>query len=72
MPVCDGISATRQIRDLEKAGEKKSVLFIVTGQDSQNDREAASAAGADNYLVKPVGIKLLDESLRTYFPGLIA
>ncbi|KAI1050775.1 hypothetical protein LB507_009330 [Fusarium sp. FIESC RH6] len=72
MPVCDGISATRQIRDLEKAGERKSVLFIVTGQDSQNDREAASAAGADNYLVKPVGIKLLDESLRTYFPGLIA
>ncbi|KAJ4129231.1 hypothetical protein NW768_007766 [Fusarium equiseti] len=72
MPVCDGISATRQIRSLEKVGDKKSVLFIVTGQDSQTDREAASAAGADNYLVKPVGIKLLDESLRTYFPGLIA
>ncbi|CAG7564465.1 unnamed protein product [Fusarium equiseti] len=72
MPVCDGISATREIRSLEKAGDKKSVLFIVTGQDSQMDREAASAAGADNYLVKPVGIKVLDESLRAYFPGLIA
>ncbi|KAL4728245.1 hypothetical protein ACLX1H_004987 [Fusarium chlamydosporum] len=72
MPVCDGISATQEIRSLEKTGDKKSVLFIVTGQDSQTDREAASAAGADNYLVKPVGIKLLDASLRRYFPGLIA
>jgi CheY-like chemotaxis protein len=72
MSVCDGISATREIRSLEKAGDKKSVLFIVTGQDSQMDREAASAAGADNYLIKPVGIKVLDESLRSYFPGLIA
>lgn len=72
MPVCDGISATQEIRSLEKTGDKKSVLFMVTGQDSQTDREAASAAGADNYLVKPVGIKLLDASLRRYFPGLIA
>jgi CheY-like chemotaxis protein len=72
MPVCDGISATRQIRSLEKTSDKKSVLFIVTGQDSQMDREAASAAGADNYLVKPVGIKMLDGSLKRYFPGLVA
>ncbi|KAF4449504.1 hypothetical protein F53441_7239 [Fusarium austroafricanum] len=67
MPVCDGISATRQIRGLGS----KAVLFIVTGQDSQMDREAASAAGADNYLVKPVGIKMLDGSLKRYFPALV-
>lgn len=69
MPVCDGISATQQIRALEKT-EGRAVLFIVTGQDSTLDREAASAAGADDYLVKPVGIKLLDSSLKGYFPGL--
>ncbi|KAJ9424557.1 hypothetical protein QL093DRAFT_2218845 [Fusarium oxysporum] len=69
MPVCDGISATRQIRALEKTS--KSVLFIVTGQDSQMDREAASKAGADNYLVKPVGIRMLDSSLKRYFPDLV-
>ncbi|KAF4958414.1 hypothetical protein FSARC_11031 [Fusarium sarcochroum] len=72
MPVCDGISATQQIRSLEKISGSKSVLFIVTGQDSQMDREEASAAGADNYLVKPVGIKLLDSSLKMYFPALMA
>ncbi|SCO84190.1 related to histidine kinase [Fusarium oxysporum] len=69
MPVCDGVSATRQIRALEKTS--KSVLFIVTGQDSQMDREAASKAGADNYLVKPVGIRMLDSSLKRYFPDLV-
>ncbi|KAM0188022.1 hypothetical protein ACHAPA_009715 [Fusarium lateritium] len=69
MPVCDGISATRQIRSFEKP-EGRTVLLIVTGQDSSVDREAASAAGADDYLVKPVGIKLLDSSLKGYFPGL--
>ncbi|KAF5625921.1 hypothetical protein F25303_11232 [Fusarium sp. NRRL 25303] len=69
MPVCDGISATRQIRALEKTS--KAVLFIVTGQDSQMDREAASKAGADNYLVKPVGIRMLDSSLKRYFPDLV-
>ncbi|CZR48639.1 uncharacterized protein FPRO_04037 [Fusarium proliferatum ET1] len=69
MPVCDGISATRQIRALEKTS--KAVLFIVTGQDSQMDREAASKAGADNYLVKPVGIRMLDSSLKRYFPDLM-
>ncbi|OBS18863.1 hypothetical protein FPOA_10589 [Fusarium poae] len=70
MPVCDGISATQQIRLLEKTGDKTSVLFIITGQDSQKDREAANAAGADNYLVKPVGIKMLDGCLKRYFPDL--
>jgi signal transduction histidine kinase/CheY-like chemotaxis protein len=68
MPVCDGISATKQIRSLEKTGGKTSILFIVTGQDSQKDREAASEAGADNYLVKPFGIKMLDGTLKRYFP----
>ncbi|KAF4340787.1 histidine kinase [Fusarium beomiforme] len=71
MPVCDGISATRQIRALENMRDSKAVLFIVTGQDSQMDREAASKAGADNYLVKPVGIRLLDNSLKRYFPDLV-
>jgi signal transduction histidine kinase/CheY-like chemotaxis protein len=69
MPVCDGISATRQIRAMETSS--KAVLFIITGQDSLMDREAASKAGADNYLVKPVGIRMLDSSLKRYFPDLV-
>lgn len=69
MPVCDGIDATRQIRDTEKQqGLDKSVVFIVTGQDSVADRANAEGAGADGYLVKPVGPKVLDRWVKHWFP----
>ncbi|KAI8935226.1 hypothetical protein NX059_007815 [Plenodomus lindquistii] len=70
MPLCDGIDATQQIRALEKQhGLEKSVLFIVTGQDSPLDRSNADKAGADGYLVKPVGPKVLDQWIKHWFPN---
>lgn len=70
MPVCDGIEATRQIRSLEKRnGWGESVLFIVTGQDSPKDRTDAEGAGADEYFVKPVSIKVLDVGVKHHFPA---
>jgi signal transduction histidine kinase/ActR/RegA family two-component response regulator len=70
MPVCDGIEATRQIRWLEKQNKwRETTLFIVTGQDSPTDRTSADDAGADEYFVKPVGIKLLDRAVKRYFPA---
>ena len=70
MPICDGVSATSQIRALEKGyGWDKSVIFIVTGQDSQNDRASAQEAGSDGYLVKPVGPKVLDRGIKQWFPN---
>jgi signal transduction histidine kinase len=69
MPVCDGISATSQIRALEDTYHwKKSVVFMVTGQDSPRDRLAAQEAGSDGYLVKPVGPKILDRGIKQWFP----
>ena len=68
MPVCDGVEATRQIRQIEEENSwDKSVLFIVTGQDSVADRRAAEAVGSQEYHVKPVSIKSLDGSLKKYF-----
>ncbi|KAI9150519.1 histidine kinase HHK3 [Paramyrothecium foliicola] len=70
MPVCDGLEATRQIRNLERDNSwHKSAIFIVTGQDTPADRTAADAAGAEEYLVKPVSMKTLDRSVVRYFPG---
>ncbi|KAF1845472.1 uncharacterized protein K460DRAFT_416731 [Cucurbitaria berberidis CBS 394.84] len=70
MPVRDGIEATRQIRALEaENGWKKSVIFIVTGQDSPSDRKNAEDVGADGYLVKPVGPKVLDRWVKHWFPN---
>lgn len=69
MPKCDGISATRQIRTLEQElGLDKSVVFIVTGQDSPSDRTDAEGAGADGFFVKPVGPKTLDRGIQQWFP----
>jgi signal transduction histidine kinase/CheY-like chemotaxis protein len=69
MPVCDGIEATRRIRELE-AGKNwgKSVILMVTGQDSPADREAANGAGAQEYFIKPISMKALDGGLKQYFP----
>jgi CheY-like chemotaxis protein len=70
MPVCDGIEATRRIRLLEEENSwRRSVVFIVTGQDSPADRASAEDAGADDFMVKPVGIKLLDCGVQRYFPA---
>jgi CheY-like chemotaxis protein len=70
MPICDGITATEQIRGLElKLNWDKSTIFMVTGQDSISDRTDAENAGADEYLVKPVGPKNLDLKLKQWFPG---
>lgn len=70
MPVCDGIEATRRIRELEKRyGWPRSALFIVTGQDNLSDRSAADNVGADEFFVKPVGVKVLDRGVKRYFPA---
>jgi CheY-like chemotaxis protein len=69
MPVCDGIQATKRIRQLEEEnGWPRSPLFIVTGQDNPADRSAAENVGADEYFVKPVGVKVLDRGVQRYFP----
>lgn len=69
MPECDGIEATRQIRQMENEnGWEKSVLFIITGQDSPNDRKNAEEAGADEFLTKPLGPKVLDQWVKKWCP----
>ncbi|KAJ5309565.1 uncharacterized protein N7443_002026 [Penicillium atrosanguineum] len=70
MPVCDGIEATQQIRSLEKRNKwRRSLFFVMTGQDSPSDRIAANDAGVDEYFVKPVVIKQLDRVIKSYFPA---
>ncbi|ETS74470.1 hypothetical protein PFICI_14336 [Pestalotiopsis fici W106-1] len=72
MPHCDGIQATTAIRSYETTHEmKKSSIFMVTGQDSVNDKIASQNAGADEFLVKPVGPRDLDTFIRQYFSNYI-
>jgi CheY-like chemotaxis protein len=52
MPDGDGISVVRGVRADPQLQDTKIVIF--TGRDEAANREAALAAGADGYLVKPV------------------
>ncbi|KAH7119624.1 histidine kinase HHK3 [Dendryphion nanum] len=70
MPNCDGAEACAQIRAWEAArGMQRTVIFIVTGQDNVIDRTRSFEAGADEFFVKPVSLKLLDRGINKYFPG---
>lgn len=69
MPVCDGIEATKQIRSLELQNKwARSLVLVMTGQDTTADRTAAQEAGGDKYLVKPVVIEQVDRLVKRYFP----
>ncbi|KAF1944426.1 hypothetical protein EJ02DRAFT_100536 [Clathrospora elynae] len=55
MPVMDGLTATRQIRQFEsKNGLPQSHIVALTGLASAQDQIDAQEAGVDTYLVKPV------------------
>jgi CheY-like chemotaxis protein len=55
MPIMDGLTSTRQIRQFEKKmGLQRSTIVALTGLASEQDQQDASDAGVDMYLVKPV------------------
>ncbi|KAL3449221.1 hypothetical protein BJX65DRAFT_273041 [Aspergillus insuetus] len=70
MPLCDGVEATKNIRDLEQENGWDSALIVVmTGQDTLADKTAAKEAGGDEYFVKPVILQQLDRAVRRHFPA---
>ena len=54
MPEMDGIEATRQIREMEKASSGHVTIVAMTANALQGDRERCLAAGMDGYIAKPI------------------
>ncbi|OAD03327.1 Serine/threonine kinase hybrid, partial [Mucor lusitanicus CBS 277.49] len=68
MPKCDGVAATKRIREIEKEEERTSKLPIValTADVQESAKQICMNAGMDGYLTKPLNQKVLAEALRKY------
>ena len=66
MPEIDGAEIVRQIRSLESNINKKTPVIFCTTSSADQDKDRCYSNGADDYLVKPVEIKLLKEKLAKY------
>ncbi|MFZ0658979.1 MAG: response regulator, partial [Candidatus Binataceae bacterium] len=70
MPVMDGHSAARAIRDFEReTGRPRTPIYTLTAFAFRDDAEKTRAAGCDGHLTKPIKkatlLALLEEHLRT-------
>jgi PAS domain S-box-containing protein len=63
MPVMDGYKATRRIKEL--SGNRWTPVVFVSALDKEEHLVAGLAAGADDYLAKPVNFTVLDAKLRS-------
>ena len=68
MPNKDGITATREIRQLEADGKllRKHTILAVTAVVDNSSRAGFSNAGADDFLSKPLSLARLEQALATY------
>jgi CheY-like chemotaxis protein len=65
MPVMDGLSATRSIRDPKSKVRNHSIYILgLTAQALEGDRERCLSAGMTDYLSKPVRKHELLEKIR--------
>ena len=63
MPVMDGCIATRMIRNMKREDVRQLPIIAMTALSSGEDREAASQAGMDDYIVKPLELDRLKKML---------
>ncbi len=71
MPEVDGYEATRRIRDLEKTGQTPrphTPILAMTANAMQEDQEKCRACGMNDYLVKPLDIKVFLSKLLQHIP----
>ena len=70
MPVMDGLSATRHLRERERQqGQAPIPVIALTANALAGERERCLAAGMDDYVAKPFRREQLVEVLSRYLPG---
>lgn len=66
MPVMDGLSATRAVREMEREspGRTRQTIIAMTAHAMKGDREMCLKAGMDEYVTKPLDSKALLNATR--------
>jgi signal transduction histidine kinase/CheY-like chemotaxis protein len=70
MPVMDGYTATRNIRNGDAGDHNRDITIVaMTANAMQGDREKCISAGMNDYLSKPIDEKPLTDCLVKWLPG---
>lgn len=64
MPVMDGFEASERIRNLDREDAHTIPIIPLSASSSEEDMEKAVESGMNGYLVKPVSIELLKQTLQ--------
>src|SRR5207237_576104 len=70
MPVMDGLTATRAIREWERQNHRAPTSIIaLTASALRGDQEKFVAAGCTAYLTKPIKQDVLLQAIKEHSPG---
>jgi CheY-like chemotaxis protein len=66
MPIMDGLTATREIRN--DPDLKKLPIITLTAKAMPDDQQRCIEAGANDYMAKPVDVEKLLSLVRVWMP----
>ncbi len=66
MPVLDGLRTAQKIRIREMNKEEHIPIIAMTAHAQKEDRDRCLEAGMDDYLSKPINMKILEEKIQRY------
>jgi DNA-binding response OmpR family regulator len=64
MPVCDGLTALRKIREISSGALKQTPVVMLTAKGEETDIVLGLELGADDYVMKPFSPKELTARIR--------
>ncbi|KAE8151361.1 hypothetical protein BDV25DRAFT_152680 [Aspergillus avenaceus] len=54
MPIVDGLTATKMIRESERSGKKRVPILVTSSSSTERDRQVYIDCGFDGWIMKPV------------------